>query len=61
MRQSAVVLIVVLAVAAVGLIFLLADGQAQMGGGMMGSGYGMGPGMIGGGWIRGTTVLSLLW
>ena len=50
MKRSATILIVVLAVAAVGLVFLLADGQAQMGrGGMMGPGYGygMGPGMMG--------------
>ena len=49
MKRSATILIVVLAVAAVGLVFLLADGQAQMGRGMMGPGYGygMGPGMMG--------------
>jgi hypothetical protein len=49
MKRSATILIVILAVAAMGLIFPLADGQAQMGGGgMMGPGYGTGPGTMGG-------------
>lgn len=50
MKRSATILIVVLSVAAVGLIFLLAESQAQRGRGMMGPGYGygMGPGMMGG-------------
>jgi hypothetical protein len=49
MKRSLTILIVLLAVAAIGLIFPLADGQAQRGGGMMGPGYGygMGPGMMG--------------
>jgi hypothetical protein len=53
MKRSATILIVVLAAVAMGLIFLLADGQAQMGGGGMmgpGYGYGMGPGMMYGGY-----------
>jgi hypothetical protein len=49
MNRSATILIVVLAVVVIGLIFLLAEGQAQRGPGMMGPGYGygMGPGMMG--------------
>ena len=50
MKRSARIVVVVLAVVAVGFVFLLADGQAQRGG-MMGPGYGygsgMGPGMMG--------------
>jgi hypothetical protein len=52
MKRSAIVLIVVLAVLAVGLIFLLIEGQAQRGPGYgmgPGYGYGMGPGMMGSG------------
>jgi len=53
MKRSVIVLIVVLAVLAVGFIFLFMEGQAQRGPGMMGPGYGygmMGPGpMMGGG------------
>jgi len=51
MKRSVIVLVVVLAVLAVGFIFLLMEGQAQRGPGMMGPGYGygMGPGMMGGG------------
>ena len=44
MKRSATILIVALAAVAIGLIFLPADGQAQMGGGMMGPGYGYGTG-----------------
>ena len=47
MKRSTIVLIAVLVVIAVGLIFLLIEGQAQRGPGMMGPGYGMGPGMMG--------------
>jgi hypothetical protein len=49
MKRSVIVLVVVLAVLAVGFIFLLMEGQAQRGPGMMGPGYGygMGPGMMG--------------
>jgi hypothetical protein len=50
MKRSARIVVVVLAVVAVGFVFLLADGQAQRGGMMgpgYGYGYGMGPGMMG--------------
>jgi hypothetical protein len=44
MKRSVIVLIAVLVVIAAGLVFLLIEGQAQRGPGMMGPGYGMGPG-----------------